>query len=82
MKGSIQKKGNVYYAVIAIDYKRKWFKGGQGQKEAEKILAEKLIEIQNGAFNQIPRKKFKEFAKSWLKDYAEVTLRGPRSPRC
>ena len=28
MKGSIQKKGKIYYAVIPIAGKRKWFRGG------------------------------------------------------
>jgi len=44
MKGSIQKKGNKYYAVIALNGKRKWFKGGK-KKDAERVLAEKLTEI-------------------------------------
>ena len=32
MKGSIQLKGKMYYAVIALDGKRKWFRGDDTKK--------------------------------------------------
>ena len=39
MTGSIQKKGKTYYAVIPINGRRKWFKGGT-KKDAERVLGE------------------------------------------
>jgi hypothetical protein len=46
MQGSIQKRGNIYYAVIPLSrFKRKWFKGGKTKKEAQIVLADKLSEI-------------------------------------
>ena len=45
MRGSIQKKGRIYYAVVAVGLKRKWFKGGTTKKEAEKVLTDKLGDI-------------------------------------
>ena len=45
MRGSIQKKGDIYYVVVAIGTKRKWFRGGTTKKDAERVLTEKLGEI-------------------------------------
>jgi integrase len=75
MKGSIQKKGKIYYAIIAIDAKRKWFRGGPSKKDAEKILAAKITEIDQGTYKEVPKVKFKAFAKIWLKTYASVHVK-------
>jgi integrase len=74
MKGSIQKKGKTYYAVIPFAGKRKWFRGGT-KKDAEKILAERLTEINKGSYIEIPKLTFKEYKKIWLKGYAEMNLK-------
>ena len=68
MKGSIAKKGANYYAVIAIGTRRKWFKGGATKKAAQKVLNEKLGEIEAGTFKEIPKVKFADFARQWLKN--------------
>ncbi len=75
MRGSIQKKGKTYYAVIALNGKRKWFKGGPTKKDAQKKLNEKLPEIDQGTYKEIPKTRFKEFSEIWLKDYAEVSVK-------
>jgi integrase len=74
MKGSIQKKGKTYYAVIALNGKRKWFKGGK-RKDAERVLGEKLSEVSNGTYKEIPKLTFKEYAETWVKSYAEMNLK-------
>ena len=66
MRGSIQKKGKVYYAVIPINGKRKWFKGGT-KKDAERVLGEKLHEIQGDTYREIRKITFKEYADQWVK---------------
>ncbi len=71
MKGSIQKKGSIYYAVIALNGKRKWFKGGSAKKDAQRVLNEKLSEIDSGTYREITKATFKEFSELWLKSYAE-----------
>jgi hypothetical protein len=78
LKGCIQRKGKNYYAIIAIHQKRKWFKAGPAKRDAQKILAEKINEINQGTYKEIPKTKFREFARNWLKSYAEVnvTVRG------
>ena len=76
MQGSIAKKGNVYYAVIAISHrKRKWFKGGKTKKDAQRVLTEKLSEIDNGTYKEIPKATLNEFADLWIKGYVQGNLK-------
>lgn len=75
MRGSIQKKGKIFYAVIALNGKRKWFRGGPTKKDAQKELNEKLPEIDKGTYREIPKTKFKDFSAIWLKDYAEISTK-------
>ncbi len=74
MKGSIQKKGNTYYAVIALNGKRKWFKGGT-KKDAQKVLNDKLYEIGNGTYRELTKATFKEFSDVWLTSYAATSVK-------
>lgn len=74
MTGSIQKKGNVYYAVIALNGKRKWFKGGK-KKDAERVLNEKIAELTTGTYKEIPKITFKKFAEYWIKSHAENNVK-------
>ena len=74
MRGSIQKKKKIYYAVIPINGKRKWFKGGT-KKDAERVLGEKLHEISKGTYKEIPKTTFKEFTQIWLKNHAENNVK-------
>ncbi|NTW16618.1 MAG: site-specific integrase [Syntrophaceae bacterium] len=75
MKGSIQKKSKTYYAVIAIGGKRKWLKGGSTKKDAQRVLNEKLQEINNGTYKELPKITFEEFAGIWKRDYADITFK-------
>ncbi len=75
MKGSIQKKGDTYFAVLAIGQKRKWFKGGHAKKDAERVLAEKLNELNHGTYRELPKITFKDYADYWIKNYAEARLK-------
>jgi integrase len=75
MKGSIQKKGKVYYAVIALNGKRKWFRGGPAKKDAQKVLNERLGELEAGTYKELPKITFGQFTEVWLRDYAEISLK-------
>jgi len=75
MKGSIQKKGNTYYAVLAINGKRKWLKGGSTKKDAQRVLNEKLQEIDNGTYKELPKISFGEFIEIWKRDYANISFK-------
>ena len=71
MRGSIQRKGNIYYAVVAVNGKRKWVKGGITKKAAQKKLNEILPEIDQGTYRELTKATFKEFSEVWLKNHAE-----------
>lgn len=75
MKGSIQKKGSTYYAVIPIGGKRKWYKGGLTKKDAQKVLNEKLYELDNGTYKEIPKMIFKDFRELWVSTYVDGNLK-------
>ena len=75
MRGSIQKKGKTYYAVMPLNGKRKWLKGGSTKKDAEKVLAEAIAEINGGTFKEVPKITFGEFADLWLTSYVETNLK-------
>ena len=74
MKGSIQKKGKIYYAVIPFAGKRKWFRGGT-KKDAEKILAEKVSDVSQGTYREMPKITFQDFSKLWLESYAKDNVK-------
>jgi integrase len=74
-RGSIQRKGKIYYAVIALNGKRKWFRGGPAKKDAQKELNEKLGELQAETYKELPKTNFEQFTEIWLRDYAEMSLK-------
>lgn len=74
MKGSIQKKGKIYYAVIPIAGKRKWFRGGT-KKDAEKVLAEKVLDVSQGTYKEMPKITFQDFSKLWIESYAKDNVK-------
>ena len=75
MRGSIQKKGKIYYAVVAIGQKRKWIRAGPERSDAQMVLAEKLAEIVKGTYREAPKATFGEFSELWLKTHAEVNVK-------
>lgn len=74
-QGSIQKKGDTYYAVFAVGGKRKWIRGGKTKKDAEKVLNENLYELDSGTYKSLPRTTFGQFADFWTKTYVEPNLK-------
>jgi integrase len=75
MKGSVQKKGKIFYAVVALGRKRKWFRAGPEIADARRVLAEKLAEIRKGTFKETPRATFRQFSEIWLRKYAEINVK-------
>jgi hypothetical protein len=51
----------------AVGLKRKWFKGGTTKKDAERVLMEKLNEIDQGTYREMPKTTFDKFSEHWLK---------------
>jgi integrase len=75
MQGCIQKRGKKYYVVLAINGSRKWYKGGATKRAAQKVLNDKIAEINSGTYKEMPKTTFKTFANHWLKTYAEVNVK-------
>lgn len=76
MRGSITKKGNNYYVYLWIGGKKKWFSGaGDSKRKAEKILNEKLGELENGTYQEIKKIRFKAFADLWLESYVKSKVK-------
>lgn len=79
MRGSIHKrlrnaagggKEHVYIIRYRIGGKQYARSIGPNKKEAERILAETIAQINNGSFYQPPKTTFKEYGEKWLQDYA------------
>ena len=74
-QGSIVKKGSKYYAVLTIGSKRKWIKGGDTVKDAQRVLNENLVAVENGTFRDIKKTTFREFGKIWLDSYVQSNIK-------
>ncbi len=80
-RGSVQKKGNQYYAVISYrdtmgKRKRKWVAAGPDLKKAKEKLTAELAAQDNGLFVTPGKETLEGFLKHWI-DIVEGTL----SPR-
>jgi len=75
MQGCIQKRGKKYYVVLAINGSRKWFKGGSTKRAAQRVLNDKIGEINAGTYREMPKTTFKTFSNHWLKTYASVNVK-------
>ncbi len=80
MKGSIQfkigKNGKkTYYAVARVKGKPKWFKGGPTKKDAQRVLNDKLSELNRGTYREPTNITFEAFGEKWLRNYAEKNVK-------
>lgn len=73
MRGHVRKRGNKWSAVIFVGYKDdgkrnyKWFSGFDTKKEAEKFLASKVQEVNNGTFTKPSKQTVSAYLCDWLK---------------
>ncbi|TFH65667.1 MAG: hypothetical protein E4G91_01635 [Candidatus Zixiibacteriota bacterium] len=74
-KGSIRKRSDVYYCIYRVGNRQKWEVGGRTKKEAEKLLASRLNELNTGILPEETKILFKDFAATWLEDYARVSVK-------
>jgi hypothetical protein len=58
MTGSVQRKGKIYYAIIDLNGKRKWIRGGPTKKDAQRKLNERLGEVEAGTYKELPKTTF------------------------
>jgi integrase len=75
MKGCIARKNKVYYAVLSIHGKRKWFRAGATKKDAQRTLNEKLHEVEQPGYRELTKATFKDFSEKWLEVYAKHSVK-------
>lgn len=73
--GSVQKKGNRFYAVLPLGPKRKWLHGWRTEKQAVKELTEEMAKRQKGSYKELPKLSFRQFAEKWLDDYVKTNVK-------
>jgi integrase len=77
LRGSIQKKGDIYYVVFRVPdpksgkLKQKWISAGKTKKGADLKLTELVGEVNNGTYREIEKITFSKFVGLWLSSYAK-----------
>lgn len=73
MRGHIAKKGRRYYAVIyeGVDpgtgkERHRWYPGGSSHKEAERVLADLVKKVHDGAYRAPEKITLGEYLERWL----------------
>jgi integrase len=72
MAGNITKVKEGQYRLRYKDYSQ--YIKAKSDREAERLLARFITEVDAGDFTQPSKLTFKQFAEKWLKEYAEVAL--------
>ena len=74
MRGSLQKQGKIWYAIVYVTdengkKKQKWISTGCEKKpDAEKKLTEIVNKVNNNQFVNVDKLTFTDFLKDWLKN--------------
>ena len=77
MRGSITKKKGRLYIIYYVGKKPKWEKvpenkrGVQTKAEAERLLAQRIAEVNSETYQEIKKATFQEFSERWLRDYVD-----------
>lgn len=74
-KGSVVKRSGTYYAVYRDGTRQRWERAGNSKKQADKLLAKRMNEINMSCFVEPKQITFKDFAQKWLEDYARINIR-------
>lgn len=72
MAGNITKIKEGYYRLRYRDYSQ--YVNAKSDREAERLLAQFVTEVDKGDFAQPSKLTFKEFSERWIKSYGEVEL--------
>ncbi|MDO7786115.1 tyrosine-type recombinase/integrase [Desulforamulus aquiferis] len=72
MAGNIVKVKDGHYRLRYKDSSR--YVKAKSDREAERLLAKFVTEVDAGDFKQPSKVTFREFSQKWLKDYAEIEL--------
>ncbi len=74
-KGSVVQRSDTWYAVYRDGVTQKWERAGNSKRAAEKLLAKRMNQINNGTYQEFNKILFEEFAEKWLSDYARISVK-------
>jgi len=74
-KGSVVKRSETWYAVYRDGGTQKWERAGSSKRNAEKLLARRMNQINGGTYQECEKILFKDFAAKWLSDYAKISVK-------
>jgi integrase len=80
MKGTIVKRGHTYSIVYDLGYgstgkrKQKWESGFRTKREAQRVLTERMHEIQNGVYFEPVKITLGEHISNWFAGYVQKNL--------
>ncbi len=74
-KGSVVQRSGTWYAVYRDGGTQKWERVGNSKRTAEKVLAKRINQINNGTFQEFEKILFEEFSAKWLSDYAKISVK-------
>lgn len=74
-QGTIIKRSGTYTIIYRVGDRQKWEVAGRTKKQAEKLLAKRIGDINSGINPEETKIFFKDFAAQWLSDYAKVSVK-------
>ena len=74
-KGSVVKRSGSWYAVYRDGRSQKWERAGTSKRDGEKLLTERMHQVNAGSYQEIENILFRDYAVKWLSDYAMVSVK-------
>jgi len=74
-RGSVRKRGEIWYIIYPFRGKQKWKAIGSSKRAAEQALAEVMNSIHKGTYRDLPKTTFAEFSEKWIKEYCRTALK-------
>jgi len=74
-KGSVVQRSGNWYAVYRDGGTQKWERAGGSKRRAEKLLAKRISQIDDGTYQEIEKILFEKYSAIWLADYAKISVK-------
>ena len=74
-KGSVVQRSGNWYAVYRDGGTQKWERVGSSKRNAEKLLAKRINQINDGTYQESEKILFEEYSLRWLADYAKISVK-------
>ena len=74
-KGSVVQRSGNWYAVYRDGGTQKWERAGGSKRRAEKLLAKRISQIDDGTYQETEKILFEKYSAIWLADYARISVK-------